>query len=140
MADSASRTIRKPLRVLVVEDEALIGMMFEDALQDLGCEVVGICTTLDRAKACAASLEFDVAILDVNIHGQEITPVGHILRSRGIPFVVSTGYRGDSIPDEFRERPLLAKPFGDEDIKTALQAVIAGLWTFGQPEHVARRA
>ena len=133
MANTASTTSSNPLRVLVVEDEALIGIMFEDALKELGCEVVKICTTLAQAIDSAANLELDVAILDFNLRGEQSIAVGQILRDRGIPFVFSTGYGSDSVPQDFRNQILLAKPFGDDDIKTALESAMNGRWTFLRP-------
>jgi DNA-binding response OmpR family regulator len=56
-------------RVLVVEDEALIAVLVEDYLTDLGCEIVGIAARLEDGLAKAASLQIDVAILDMNLAG-----------------------------------------------------------------------
>ena len=54
-------------RVFLVEDESLIVMLIEDALDDLGCEVAGVASRFDDAVVKARALAFDIAILDVNL-------------------------------------------------------------------------
>jgi DNA-binding response OmpR family regulator len=57
-------------RVLVVEDEALISMMLEDYLTEIGCEVVATAARLEEALEKARSVSMDVAVLDVNLAGK----------------------------------------------------------------------
>src|SRR5690242_9428805 len=66
-------------RVLVVEDEAMIRMLLEDMLSELGCTIAGATAHVDEAVEFAQTAEFDVAILDVNLNGQPILPVADIL-------------------------------------------------------------
>ena len=83
----------KGRRLLLVEDEAMVAMLLEDMLSDLGCEVVGpagnVAHALELAKGEA---EIAGAILDVNVGGQPIYPVAETLKARGVPFVFATGY------------------------------------------------
>jgi DNA-binding NtrC family response regulator len=116
------------LRVLVVEDEALICMTLQDLLEDLGCEVAAICTTLQQAKDYIRRDDFDVAILDVNLNGEEITPVSAALHERGIPFIFSTGYGKDGAPGDFKHYPLIEKPFRDTDVESSLNSAMKGKW------------
>jgi CheY-like chemotaxis protein len=118
----------KPLRVLVVEDEVLICMTLQDVLEDLGCVIAAICTNLQQALESAESVEFDVAILDVNLHGEEITPVSMALHDRDIPFIFSTGYGRSGVPKQFSQYPLIEKPFRDTDVKASLQSAMQGQW------------
>ena len=57
---------------------------------------------IDEAMALAKQAEFDVAILDVNLNGQPITPVVEILVQRGLPFVFATGYGQRGVPEAYR--------------------------------------
>src|SRR5262252_9494244 len=100
-------------RVLVVEDEYLIRMLLEDMLDELGYGVA------------AAVGEFSAAILDVNLDGQEIYPVADILAQRGLPFVFVTGYGERSLPEAYRGRPALQKPFQAEQLKSTLAGLFA---------------
>jgi CheY-like chemotaxis protein len=112
-------------RILVVEDEYLIRMLLEDMLSDLGYTIAAAVGTIAEASKVAASAEFDVAILDVNVDGQEIFPVADILASRSKPFVFVTGYGERSLPEPYRNRPTLQKPFQSDDLKKKLAAVLA---------------
>ena len=121
MTDSATATPR----VLVVEDEYLIRMLLEDMLADLGFGVGAAVGTIAEASEFAANGDFNVAILDVNLDGQEIFPVADILAKRGLPFVFVTGYGENSLPEPYRGRPALQKPFQAEQLKAALAGLLA---------------
>ena len=112
-------------RVLVVEDEYLIRMLLEDMLADLGYGVAAAVGTVAEASEVAASAEFSVAILDVNLDGQEIFPVADILARRSLPFVFVTGYGERSLPDRYRNRPALQKPFQAEQLSATLADLLA---------------
>ena len=106
----------KGLRVLVVEDEAIIGLYVVELLRDAGCEVVGPIATLEAALELARQAPLDVAVLDVNLDGAEIFPVAAELRTRGIPFALATGYGEQVLPCEWRAVPCLHKPFDDDQL------------------------
>lgn len=112
-------------RLLVVEDEYLIRMLLEDMLDELGYGVAAAVGSLAEAREHASSGSFDGAILDVNVDGQEIFPVAEILTERGVPFVFVTGYGEGSLPEAFRNRPALQKPFQADRLKTTLQSLLA---------------
>ena len=57
------------------------------------------------------SAEFDLAILDLNIHGQLITPVADLIKARGCPIIFATGYGSEGLAEEFRDFPCLQKPY-----------------------------
>ena len=89
---------RSPVRVFVVEDEALVAMLIEDAVEAAGCEMVGPFAQLDDAMKAASREKFDCAILDVNIRGGLSYPVATYLVDRGYPILLGTGYRSKSLP------------------------------------------
>ncbi len=112
-------------KVLVVEDEYLIRMLLEDMLDELGYSVAAAVGSLAEAQEHASVGDFSAAILDVNVDGQEIYPVADILAERGLPFVFVTGYGEGSLPERFRGRPALQKPFQAERLKTTLERLVA---------------
>jgi CheY-like chemotaxis protein len=112
-----------PQRVLIVEDEALVGMALEDALEFLGIEVAGVAGTVDEALAKVASDDFDGAILDVQLQGKDILPVAESLERRGIPFVFATGYGKAGVPEKYRDAPVLQKPFMPAELRDILAKV-----------------
>jgi CheY-like chemotaxis protein len=109
-----------PQRVLIVEDEALVGMALEDALQFLGMDVAAVAGTVDEALAQVESNKFDGAILDVQLHGKTVLPVAESLERRGIPFVFATGYGKAGVPEKYRGTPVLQKPFMPAELKDVL--------------------
>jgi CheY-like chemotaxis protein len=113
-------------RVLVVEDEIMIRMLLEDMLDDLGCEVVGAAGTIDEALALARDAAVDVAILDVNLNGSPVYPVADTLMARRVPFIFSTGYGEQGLPESYRDCQLLQKPFQLENLERALAMVAKG--------------
>jgi CheY-like chemotaxis protein len=112
-------------RVLLVEDEAMIAMLLEDMLADLGCHVVGPAYAIAHALELAAAPEaIDVAILDVNLGGRPVFEVADALRARRVPMVFSTGYGEAGLRKEDRGVPVLGKPFRSEDLAIALRQAL----------------
>ena len=109
-------------RILVVEDELMIRMLLQDMLADLGYTVAGEAGRIDEAVALAKQGEFDVAILDVNLNGQPISPVVEVLVERGLPFVFATGYGQRGVPEPYRQTPTLQKPFQADALAQAIEA------------------
>ena len=111
------------LRVLVVEDEALISMLIEEYLEELGCEVVGMAARLEDAVEKACTLALDLAVLDVNLAGRLSYPVADALRARGVPVVFATGYGTEGLPVELHGAAVLSKPFQQVQLAEALSNV-----------------
>jgi CheY-like chemotaxis protein len=121
MAEPGADAARR--RILVVEDEMLIGMLLEDMLADLGHDVAAIVPRVNEALTAVREEGFDLAILDVHLNGQSAFPVAEALIDRGIPFVFATGYGERGLPEKYRGRPILQKPFAKEDLERALNAL-----------------
>lgn len=113
------------IRVLVVEDEYLIRMLVEDMLADLGYAVAAAVSTVTAASELAVSGDFNAAVLDVSLNGNEIFPVADILERRGLPFVFVTGYGERTLPERYRNRPALQKPFQADQLGAALGGLLA---------------
>ena len=114
----------KAPRVLVVEDEYLIRMLLEDMLADLGYDIAAAVGSIAEAGEHATKGDISAAILDVNLDGQQVYPVADILAKRGVPFVFVTGYGEGSLPEPYRTRPTLQKPFQAEQLKRALEGLL----------------
>jgi len=111
--------------VLLVEDEVMIRMMVMDMLEELGHPVVGEAGDIDEAIKLAETTEFDIAILDVNINGKTVEPVALAVEKRQRPILFSTGYSLDSLPENFRDRPALQKPFRIDALQAAIDALLS---------------
>lgn len=111
------------LKVMLVEDEAILALMMEDMLCDLGCEVVGSFGDLASAFGWlqSAAEPPEAALLDVNLGGQTVFPLAAALADHHIPFAFASGY-AQAPGQRFATVPLLHKPV-DPD---RLAAVLAG--------------
>jgi CheY-like chemotaxis protein len=114
----------KGVRVLVVEDEAMIRILVTDMLEELGHTIAAEAGHIDQALELAQSAEFDLAILDVNIKGKLITPVAEMIRARGRPIIFATGYGADGLPEQFRGLSALQKPFQQEALAAMIDEVM----------------
>ena len=113
------------LRLMVVEDEAIVAMMLEGMLEDLGCRVVDWAGTVPAALSLAQDAEMDGALLDVNVGGKMVYPVADALAARGIPFVFVTGYGPThAAAGRFPGVPVLKKPFEQVELERTLQVPI----------------
>lgn len=109
------------MRVLVVEDEPLIGMLIEDVLDDLGWEMVGPVASVADALALARSERIDCAILDVNVRGGQTYPVAELLLGRGVPLLVASGYGDWTLPEHLLSQNRLLKPYTSDQLRNELR-------------------
>lgn len=107
-------------RVLVVEDEMTVAMLIEDMVGELAYEVAGVVPRLEDAMRLLDSDSFDLAMLDVHLNGKTVFPFAEALQEREIPFLFATAYGARGLPEEFRDQPVLQKPFGPVELRRAL--------------------
>lgn len=124
MAPSGGGDLSRVRRILVVEDEALVSMMLEDMLTDLGYEIVGPATRVAKAIELLDQEKVDGAILDVNVAGEQVYPVADALAERGIRFAFVTGYGTAGLAKLYADRPTLNKPFSLVDLDALLRREI----------------
>jgi two-component SAPR family response regulator len=106
----ASKPVMPGNRLLLVEDEALTGMMMCDMLTELGFDVIGPFGRVADAMAALKREDFHAAVLDVNLDGEAVYPVADAVVERGLPFVFVTGYSSEGIDRRFAQVPVLQKP------------------------------
>ncbi|MBB3799935.1 CheY-like chemotaxis protein [Xanthomonas arboricola] len=115
------------MRVLLVEDESLVAMLLEDCLAELGYEVAATVGDVDAALAVVQQGHLDLAVLDVNLGGTLSFPIAEELDARGVPYIFVTGYAQSGIPEKFRHRHGLQKPFQFRDLQQALSLLEQGV-------------
>lgn len=113
------------VRVLLVEDQMIVAMQIEDMLHAAGCEVVGPVGTLQAAITLAHAEALDAAVLDIDLDGEKVYPAAEELQARGIPFILATGYGESTLPEKWRNRPRLSKPYRREQLEQLLR-IVAG--------------
>jgi len=114
---AAARQVMPGNRLLLVEDEALTGMMMSDMLTELGFDVIGPFGRLADAMAAVGREDFQAAVLDVNLDGEMVYPVADAVLARGVPFVFVTGYGAEGIDRRFAQVPVLQKPIERQMLK-----------------------
>jgi CheY-like chemotaxis protein len=110
--------------VFLVEDEVMIRMMVVDMLGELGYRVAAEAGEINEAIRLAQCSEYDFAILDVNVNGRVISPVAELIKARNRPFIFATGYGSAGLPEEYRDRPALQKPFQIETLAQMIDATL----------------
>ncbi|MGO9741084.1 MAG: response regulator [Roseiarcus sp.] len=115
----------KALRILIVEDDVMIGGLLAETLEDLGHVVCAVETNAVNAVAAAARHHPDLMIVDVGLgEASGVAAVKEILRSGFVPHVFVTG-------DALRHLSLgpgavlIQKPFREPDIVRAIQRALA---------------
>ena len=119
-------------KVLVVEDEMMIAMLIEDMLDEFGCELVGPATNVPRALDLIGKERVEIAVLDLNLDGQDTYAIADALQQKNVPFIFATGYGSTGLRKEYGNRPVLQKPFQARDLETALAQALADSQVVGE--------
>lgn len=112
-------------RVLIIEDEMLIALMLQDMLEEAGFAVAGMAHSLGAGLDLARTADAQLAILDINLNGEESYPIADVLRGRGIPFIFSTGYGLGNAKADVYGVPQLVKPYQQDLLNAAITSALA---------------
>jgi PAS domain S-box-containing protein len=114
-------------RILIVEDELLVGMEMSHALSAEGWEVMGPVGTVEEAfELLAGDLPPDAAILDINLNGQMVYPVADLLRNRGIPYLFCSGYEVAPTDQRYQSSTIIKKPTNLQHLVSELTHLMNG--------------
>ncbi|RVD46774.1 response regulator, partial [Mesorhizobium sp. M8A.F.Ca.ET.023.02.2.1] len=105
--------MNEPLKVLIVEDEALLAMELESLVQDAGHSVVGWATSLAEAREVVDSTRADIAFVDIHLtDGPTGIDVAEYIDDRKNSMVVFMTANPKRIPDHFAGAiGVIAKPY-----------------------------
>lgn len=113
------------IRILIVEDDFLLLLDLEMTLADAGAEITDRCRSIPEAVAAARVAEVDVAILDVRLGGQIITPVAEELAKRRVPFLFYTGQtETDPLLSAWRGNRVVSKPVSARVLVAAVKGLL----------------
>jgi DNA-binding response OmpR family regulator len=124
MSLPATVPVDRHWRILIVEDEPMLAFAIEDMLIDNGFKIAGVAGELAKALAIIESGVCDAAILDVNLSGQSAEPAASALASRGLPFLILSGYSSDQQPSAFSGAPRLQKPCRPDRLIQTLRSIL----------------
>lgn len=112
-------------RILVVEDEPLVQFFIEDALTDLGFELVGPASCTFTALKLIEAGGIDAALIDCTLNDGGCEPVTDALARRGVPFAVVSAHTKAEVERRFPGRPFIAKPFNTAELASVVSDLIS---------------
>ncbi|MFG5380803.1 HWE histidine kinase domain-containing protein [Yoonia sp. R2-816] len=110
-----------PDRVLIVEDNIIIGLDAETLLQRIGVEETIIVPGVAEALEALTQADFDFVVLDINLGAETSFPVADKLLEKEVPFVFASGY--GKVPDmaeKYADIPILTKPYDEAELRKAI--------------------
>jgi DNA-binding NtrC family response regulator len=111
-----------PNDVLIVEDDAIIALDFEDTILGFGVKTVRTASNVARALQLIDDRAPDFALLDVALASGKSFAVAERLQAMSIPFVFITGYGSKvALPPALKDTPTLPKPCTTDVLEAALR-------------------
>jgi DNA-binding response OmpR family regulator len=124
MSSRASVLDDRHRRILILEDEPMLAFAIEESLIEAGFGIAGVTGELATALAIIGSGVCDAAILDVNLSGVSAGPAASALASRGLPFLILSGYTSDQQPSAFAGAARLQKPCRPDRLIQTLRSIL----------------
>ena len=113
--------------VLVVEDDPIIALDFEDTVLRFGVKTVRTAGSVARALQLIEERAPDFALLDIGLLREKSFAVAERLEALGIPFAFISGYGADtSLPAALAQKPRLPKPCTSDAMLAMLKSVATG--------------
>ncbi len=100
----------------------MLALCLGEVIEDEGGVVAGVAETVAAARVLVASATFDVAIIDLHLHGQQADDVAESIIRSGRAIIISTGSDASEVPARFQEWPILRKPYKDAEIFSAIRS------------------
>jgi len=112
------------VRILLVEDDPIIGLDLRHTLEAAGAVVMGPAHDVPGALALLESSSVDVGVLDNLIIGGDSLPVADMMAQRGVPFLFHTSHRGD-LRKRYPTVPIIDKPSRPGELVRSVQSLMA---------------
>jgi CheY-like chemotaxis protein len=111
-----------PPDILIVEDDPIIALDFEDRILGLVATTVRTASNVARALDMIAERAPDFALLDVGLIHERSFAIAERLDALKIPYIFVTGYGADAkISMPFTGKPRLPQPYSSEELQVVLQ-------------------
>jgi DNA-binding NtrC family response regulator len=111
-------------RILIAEDEFLVSLLLEQDVTSAGYCVAGPFNNFTEALDAVRRGGFDLALLDINMHGHMAYPLADELLARGVPFIFMSGYGAHDLPERFRTCPRISKPYEAKSLLNEVERLI----------------
>lgn len=110
--------------MLLVEDNALIGLDAEDMLRSMGAREICVAHTLPAARAALAGGAVEVVVLDLLIGSERSEDLARELVEQNLPVVIASGLANTiQLPDDIRHIPVVAKPYSPVSLASAFRSL-----------------
>ena len=126
------------IRVLIVEDDPIIGEDIRDMLTNVNYSALDVAYSKDEAIMQIDANQPDLVLLDINLNGQfegfEIAE--HINKTRKIPFIYLTSYSGKEILEKAKPTlPMgyIVKPFNERELYSTIEVALYNFSNFLLP-------
>ncbi len=116
-------SIRLP-SCLIGEGAVLIRLTLESYLEDQGSTCETVCSSAEAQKWLNENTP-SVAILDYELKDGPCTTLAAVLRARGVPFLIYSGYPAEAACPELRAAPWINKPIDRETLLRAVSSLAA---------------
>jgi CheY-like chemotaxis protein len=124
---SPDRRSALPEDVLIVEDDPIIALDFEETILGFGVKTVRAAGTVATALDMISDRAPDFALLDVGLIREKSFAIAERLDALNIPFVFVTGYSAEvRLPPAFADRPRLPKPYSSDALRALLKRPSSG--------------
>ena len=122
-------TVTPKVRLLVVEDEAVVAIDVRGHLERLGYEVVAVADTGEDACRLAAELTPDLVLMDVQLRGamDGVEAGAQIRRQLSLPVVYLTAYADEETLGRAKAtgpHGYVLKPFDERDLHVTLEVAL----------------
>lgn len=116
----------KNKRILVVEDEFLLADDLAKTIARRGATLIGPVASVPAGLSVAGDTKvIDAAILDINLRNVLSYPIAEILQDRGVPFLFTTGYDHELVPEKFHHIRKVHKPYDQQEVVDRLAELIS---------------
>jgi DNA-binding response OmpR family regulator len=113
-------------RLIVVEDSFTVANSLKYLLETAGCDVVAMAGNVRAALDLVDTAAFDLALLDIDLHGEQVSPVAEAVRQRGKPVIFLSGYgEAEVLPPHLRALPRLEKPVEEKELLAVIDRALA---------------
>lgn len=117
------------MNILVVEDESIVAKDIQVCLRKLGYEVIGICSSGEKAVETALNEKPDLVMMDIMLKGEisGVQAAAAIRKELDIPIIFLTAYTDRDTVDRAKETEpygYIIKPFKEIDIQTAIEIAL----------------
>jgi DNA-binding response OmpR family regulator len=116
--------VLESIRILIVEDDPIIGLDLSETLAAAGAVVLGPAHDVRTALALLDSSPVDAAVLDHVIVGGNSRPIADLLVQRGVAFLFHTSHRGD-LPSRYPSVSIIDKPSRPDELVGSLRALLS---------------